>query len=145
MQAFQFANYTFNTKVQLGKTLIQDVIRHKWLVLTPEEWVRQNVLQYLITNKKYPTSLISVEKKIQCGPVTKRFDIVIYNQATVPYMVVECKAQDVPLTPAVLHQVATYQASLQCNYVIVTNGMHWAGWLLKPSLVEIFDIPTYLP
>lgn len=109
-------------KKEEGKTFVFDPVRKKWLVLTPEEHVRQYLLQYFIKKLQYPTSLIAVEKKIQCGNMDKRFDIVVYNRRHQPWLLTECKAPDVPVNETTLQQLLNYQRNLQCRYWIVSNG-----------------------
>lgn len=109
-------------KKQDGKTLVYDPVRKKWIVLTPEEHVRQYLLLYFINEMGYPASLIAVEKKIQCGDMDKRFDIVVFNREHKPWMLVECKAPEVPVDQSTLQQLLNYQRSLQCRYWLVSNG-----------------------
>jgi hypothetical protein len=115
-----------NIQVQLhkaeGKTTIFDPIRKKWLVLTPEEHVRQYMIGYLKDVMRYPASLFAVEKTIQVGNVSKRFDIVIYNREHRPWMLVECKAPEIPVSEKTLLQLLSYQRTMQCNYWLLTNG-----------------------
>jgi len=85
-----FPSYDFKVQSIGGKDQIFDPCRKKWVALTPEEWVRQNLLQYLIQVCKYPIELIAIEKKIQLGPLNKRFDILVYH-GTTPWMIIECK------------------------------------------------------
>ena len=98
------------------------IIRKKWMKLTPEEWVRQNFLLYLIEVLNFPKSLIAVEKQIILSEVKKRFDIVVYDKNTMPYILVECKEMEVKITKDVLHQALIYYAEVQSKYVVITNG-----------------------
>lgn len=109
-------------KKEDDKTFVFDPIRKKWLVLTPEEHVRQYLLAYFIQTLGYPASLIAVEKKIPCGNVSKRFDIVVYNKTHEPWLLVECKAPEVTVDDATLHQLLNYQRTLRCRYWMVSNG-----------------------
>lgn len=104
--------------------MIFDIVRRLWVNLTPEEWVRQNFLQYLIQVKQYPAALISVEKEIYLGELKKRCDIVIYNTNGGPYIIVECKAMDVALSSKTVEQILRYNISLPVQYLIITNGSH---------------------
>lgn len=106
-----------------GKTSVFDPIRKKWVALTPEEHVRQYMLQYLMGAMQYPPGLIAVEKSIMVGTRIKRFDIVVYSRDHKPWMLVECKAPDVPVTEATLHQLLAYQRVMQCSYWLLTNGV----------------------
>jgi hypothetical protein len=105
-----------------GKTFVFDPIRKKWLLLTQEEHVRQYVIHYLVDTMLYPSSLLAVEKTIQVGNVTKRFDIVVYSRDHKPWMLVECKAPEVPVSEKTLQQLLNYQRTVQCNYWLLTNG-----------------------
>src|ERR1700709_2593205 len=93
-----YPHHPFKIKEEeIGKELIFDELRRLWIRLTPEEWVRQNFVQYLIQVKKYPASYIAVERKIKLGEVNKRFDLLIFDSGARPWMMVECKATTVPL------------------------------------------------
>lgn len=105
-----------------GATQVYDPIRKKWLVLTPEEHVRQYLLQYFIDSLQYPTALIAVEKQITLGTLTKRFDIVVYNRDHQPWLLVECKAPEVMITDATLNQLLQYHNTLQSRYWSLFNG-----------------------
>ena len=103
-------------------------IRKSWLALTPEEWVRQHFIQFLI-NSGYPNALIAVEKKISLpNHLTKRCDIVVYNRNMTPQMIIECKRMDIPLSEKVLQQVLTYHIPLQPPYLMITNGLFTMGF-----------------
>ncbi len=108
-------------KTEGGKELIFCMIRKKWLQVTPEEWVRQNILLYLTEVLQYPASLIAVEKKLQLGELQKRFDIVVYKNEK-PFVLVECKEMNVPITQKTLDQAMRYNSSLQAASFIITNG-----------------------
>jgi len=105
-----------------GKTSVFDPVRKKWVILTPEEHVRQLILQHLIVATVYPLSLIAVEKTITVGKLKKRFDIVVYNREHKPWMLIECKAPEVPVSEKTLHQLLSYQSTVQCSYWLLTNG-----------------------
>ena len=131
-------------KKDKDKEFIFDDIRKQWIMLTPEEWVRQNFLQYLIQVKKYPSSLIAVEKEIRLGDLVKRFDIVVYDSNTNPWMIVECKEMQVALTGAVLNQALRYNITLKVPYIVITNGIFCYGFALNSGgLLELNDLPEY--
>lgn len=109
-------------KQENGKAMVYDPIRKKWLVLTPEEHVRQYFLAYLAEQLRYPASLIAIERKILTGNMPKRFDIVVYNREHKPWMLVECKAPEIPISETTLHQLLQYHNNLQCRYWVLTNG-----------------------
>lgn len=124
---------------------IFDGFRKKWLVLTPEEWVRQNFLSYLVEVLQYPASLIAIEKEIKVGAVRKRFDIVVYNRLTLPFMVVECKEMSVSLHENVLHQALHYNTNMQAEYVVITNGSYCYGFQRRgEGFVEISELPVFV-
>ena len=124
MVKVDFPKPDFKIKEEAGKELIFDEIRKQWVRLTPEEWVRQNFIQYLIQTKKYPSTLIGVEKEIKLGELKKRFDILVYNQQHQPWMMIECKAMDIALNEDVLAQVLRYNISIPVQYLVITNGSY---------------------
>lgn len=105
-----------------GKVWIFDGIRKKFVVLTPEEWVRQHFINYLIT-EKYPKSLLKVEGGLSVNELKKRSDIVVYDREGKPWMIVECKNPLVAIDETTLQQVASYNITMQASFVAVTNGM----------------------
>ena len=118
------------------------VIRKKWLAITPEEWVRQNFLLFLIHELKYSASLIAVEKKISIGEINRRFDIVVYSKNTEPLIVVECKEMEVALNEATILQVLRYNTALQAKFLVVTNGVSCAAFENRTfGFVEIQNMP----
>lgn len=128
----------------LEKEWIFDKVRRQWVVLTPEEWVRQNFLQYIIKIKEYPESLIAVEKEIQLGDISKRFDIVVYDRNTLPWMIVECKEMNAALNQGTLNQALRYNIILQVPYIIITNGSYCYGFRsLSGQLEELNAMPEY--
>ena len=131
--------HPFKIKNEQGKEIIFDEVRKQWTRLTPEEWVRQNFLQYLIQVKKYPASMIAVEREIVLGEMKKRFDILIYNAQHKPWMMVECKAMTVPLAESVLHQLLRYNMSVPVDFLVITNGNYVAGLERKNEGVEVLD------
>ncbi|MFA5555942.1 MAG: type I restriction enzyme HsdR N-terminal domain-containing protein [Flavobacteriaceae bacterium] len=124
MQELNFPKYSFRFKSSENKLSIFDEIRKKFILLTPEEWVRQNVVQYLLQEKKYPKSLVNVEKVIRINGLVKRYDIVIYNSEGSIFLLVECKASDVKITQEAFNQIARYNLVLKAEYLMVTNGIN---------------------
>lgn len=144
MIKIEFPKYQPKIKKQRGKEFIFDEIRKQWIMLTPEEWVRQNFMRYLILVKKYPSSLIAVEKEIKLGDLTKRFDIVVYDRDTNPWMIIECKEMDVALTEPVLNQALRYNITLNVPYIIITNGAYCYGFSgNKGRLNELNELPEF--
>lgn len=135
MLSIRYPKHEFRFKQEADKEWIFDEFRKQWVRLTPEEWVRQNMLQYLVQTLQYPASLIAVEKEIMLGELRKRFDILVYRNAT-PWMIIECKEMNVPLSEAVLKQVLNYNISIQASYLIITNGTDTAGFALNHGKAE---------
>jgi type I site-specific restriction endonuclease len=118
---------SINIRLKHGKenqVFIFDNIRKKWLLLTPEEWVRQHAVNYLITEKKYKPSLISLEKEIELNGTKKRYDIVVYDKSLNPFIIIECKAPEIALTDSVLEQALRYNLVLKVPFIMITNGMN---------------------
>ena len=110
--------YSFKFKTSNNKQYIFDEIRKKYVYLSPEEWVRQNFLKYLINNRKYPPSLISIEKKIKVLKTSKRFDIMIHNQHGNPDIMVECKSYKYNINQNAFDQISRYNLNLNVNLII---------------------------
>ncbi len=120
------------------------LIRKKWFLLSPEEWVRQNFLLYLTEARQYPSSLIAVEKKITVNELSKRFDILVYNQLLKPFIIIECKEMNTQLTDQVLRQTLAYYSVIQSDYLIITNGNLTAGFKRNLNEFEkVIEIPFY--
>ncbi len=123
MHQLNFQKYQFRFKSSENKTLIFDEIRKKFIILTPEEWVRQHVVQFLISEKKYPKSLINVEKQLKVKDTVKRYDVVVYNRDGNIFLIVECKAPSIPITQQTFDQIARYNLVANATYLMVTNGL----------------------
>ena len=124
MQNLNFKIYSFRLKNSENKTHIFDVVRKKFVVLQPEEWVRQHCIQYLIQEKNYPISLINVEKVVLINGLKKRYDIVIFDSNGRLVLVVECKAPKVKISQTTFDQIARYNLTLKAHYLMVTNGLN---------------------
>lgn len=143
MLSVQFPEPDFNVRTTDGKEQIFDTIRKRWVRLTNEEWVRQNFIQYLVRNKSYPASLISIEKEIVLHEVKKRYDIAVYKNAS-PWLLVECKEMNVPLTEKVLHQILRYNTHVLAHYLVITSGRQTFGWKIENrNFVEIDVLPDW--
>ncbi|MBK5214081.1 MAG: type I restriction enzyme HsdR N-terminal domain-containing protein [Flavobacteriaceae bacterium] len=123
MLKLNFPEYPFRFKSSENKSLVFDEIRKKFVVLTPEEWVRLHVVQFLLKEKKYPKSLINVEKQLKLNNTTKRYDVVIFNNDGSIFLIVECKAPSVAITQDTFDQIARYNLALKAEYLMVTNGL----------------------
>ena len=124
MKKLNFPSYNFRLKNSENKTHIFDEIRKKFVLLQPEEWVRQHCLNFLIQEKKYPASLINVEKQIKLNELSKRYDIVIYNNDGSVHCIVECKAPNVNINQNTFDQIARYNTVLKSDYLMLTNGLN---------------------
>lgn len=144
MQNLNFPTYSFRLKNSENNTHIFDVIRKKFVVLQPEEWVRQHCVQYLIQEKNYPISLINVEKVILINGLKKRYDIVVFNPDGSLAVVVECKAPKVQISQSVFDQIARYNLTLKASYLMVTNGLNHYFCIMNHHL-ESFEFLETLP
>jgi hypothetical protein len=115
---------------------IFDIIRKKWLVLTPEEWVRQHLLNYLITQMRIPASIISVEKELVLNDLKKRYDIVVYKQLK-PWLIVECKAPYIALDSLVVEQALRYNLTVKAELLMISNGVSDLVFNTKNEMVEL--------
>jgi len=122
MLKLNFPDYTFRFKNSENKSLIFDVIRKKFVRLTPEEWVRQHVVHFLISDKHFSSSLINVEKQLILNNTKKRYDIVVFNSDGSIYLIVECKAPNISISQDTFDQIARYNLVTNAKYLMVTNG-----------------------
>ena len=116
-------SFDVKTRGSGQRTQILDVFRNKYVSLTPEEWVRQHVLHFLVNQHKYPQNLMAVEVALTMNGLFKRADIVVYTRSMVPWMIIECKSSSVALDQKVFDQAARYNLTLQVPFLLVTNGM----------------------
>lgn len=146
MVTINYPEPDFQIKKENDREVIFDTLRKKWVALTPEEWVRQNFIRYLTGEKKYPPTLIAVEKEITLGELKKRFDILVYDNNHQPWMMVECKAMEVPLDEKVLEQLLRYHVSVPVQYLVIINGSYCYAWEKKKGGIEPLDrIPGFYP
>lgn len=122
MQVLNFPPYHFRLKNTENSTYIFDVIRKKFVVLHPEEWVRQHIVQFLVKTKGYPKSLINVEKQIIINGLKKRYDIIVFNSTGEIDVLIECKAPEIVITQAVFDQIAIYNLKVKAKFLMVSNG-----------------------
>jgi len=147
MQDLNFPKFSFRFKNSENKLAIFDEIRKKFVVLQPEEWVRQHCIHYLINLKNYPKSLLNVEKELILNNLKKRYDIVVFKPNGNLQLIVECKAPNVNITQEVFDQIARYNMTLNANYLMVTNGInHYYCQIDQENKRYIFleDIPNYI-
>lgn len=140
MIRIEYPPYQPKIRQEAGKEQIFDEIRKRWVALTPEEWVRQNFLQYLLQVRKYPASLIAVEKEIMLHDLRKRFDVVVHDRQAKPWMIIECKEMGVKLDQKVLDQVLRYNITLQVPYLVITNGQYCMAAAIHNGEVNEIEI-----
>jgi hypothetical protein len=139
-----FPAYKFKLKSQENRNYVFDIIRKKYVMLTPEEWVRQHLLHYLIEEAGYPASLIAVERGLQMNGLQKRFDILVFDKQAKPLLLVECKAPDLLLTKDTFLQAAVYNSQFNCPHILITNGIahYYCNYVSgKPEIST--QIPTF--
>ena len=124
MKKLNFPTYSFRFKNSENKVAIFDEIRKKFILLTPEEWVRQHTLHYLVQDNKYPKSYINVEKLIKINTLNKRYDIVVFQPNGSIFLLIECKAPEVAITQKTFDQIARYNLELKAKYLMVTKGQN---------------------
>ena len=124
MQKLNFPEYQFRFKNSENKIAIFDEIRKKFIILTPEEWVRQHIIQFLTQEKNYPKSYINVEKLIKINDLNKRYDIIVYQPNGEIFLLIECKAPEVKITQETFNQIARYNLTLKAKYLMVSNGLN---------------------
>lgn len=143
MIKIDYPPYQPKIKKEDSRELIFDAFRKRWVALTPEEWVRQNFLQFLVRVKGYPASLIAIEKEITVGELKKRFDIVVYDRFAKPFMLVECKEMNVALDETVINQALRYHSTLQVPCLVITNGTYCFAFSNEGGQwAEIDSIPS---
>ena len=124
------------------QTYIFDFIRKKWLILTPEEWVRQHLLNYLVSEKKIPASSISIEKELVLNDLKKRYDIVVYTRQLKPYLIVECKAPYIALNKEVVEQALRYNLTVKADLLMISNGVSDLVFNIRN---EVLELPAGIP
>ncbi len=146
MQPLNFPSFEFKLRHNNKRQEIFDPVRRKFVTLTPEEWVRQHLIAYLILVKGYPVSMIGVEKQLLLNKLPKRFDLVVFGRNATPYLLVECKAPGVEISEKTFDQAARYNILLQAEYFLITNGLeHYTCRIDYENKQYIFieDIPDF--
>ncbi|WP_369995247.1 type I restriction enzyme HsdR N-terminal domain-containing protein [Winogradskyella sp.] len=146
MQELNFPKFEYRLKSTENKISIFDVIRKKFIILQPEEWVRQHCVHFLINNKNFPKSLINVEKELTINGLKKRYDIVVFNPDGSIHLMVECKSHNITIDQTTFDQIARYNMQLDATYLMVTNGInHYYSEMDMQAERYIFlkDIPDY--
>jgi hypothetical protein len=147
MQKLNFPTYSFRFKNSENKVAIFDEIRKKFVILTPEEWVRQNVVRFLLEEKKYPKSYINVEKLIKINDLNKRYDIVVFQPNGEIFLLIECKAPEVQISQQTFDQIARYNLVLNAKHLMITNGLNHYFCQIdfeNEKYTFLRDLPNYM-
>ena len=146
MLPLNLPNYDFKMKTEQGIRQIFDPVRKKMVKLDPEEWVRQNLIQFLYQEKKYPISLMAVEKGLTVNGLSKRFDLLCYSNDSKPLLLVECKAPSVKISQSAFDQISVYNLQFKVPFLLVSNGLeHFCCQLdyTNNSYSFLNEIPNY--
>ena|SRR5690554_759178 len=146
MQPLNYPSYPFRFKNRENKIYIFDVVRKKFVVVQPEEWVRQHVVHYLLKDRNYPLGHINVEKQLLVNKIKKRYDVVVFDPQGGIEVLVECKSPQINITQGVFDQIARYNLQLRAKYLMVTNGLdHYYCRMDFEREVYTFlaEIPSY--
>ncbi len=146
LHQLNFPKFSFRFKNRENKISIFDVIRKRFMILQPEEWVRQHCIHYLIENKGFPKSLINVEKELIVNTLRKRYDIVVFNPDGSIHLIVECKSPDISIDQKTFDQIAQYNLVLNATYLMITNGInhYYCQMDFKAKKYKFLnDIPEY--
>lgn len=146
MEKLNFPNLNLRVKNKENKLFIFDIIRKKWFLLTPEEWVRQHCINFLVFTKNYPKSLINVEKKLLVNGNTKRYDIIVFSKNSQVLILVECKSSKITINQDVFDQIAKYNLTFKSKYLMVSNGLSHYFCLVNYNLKNysfLSDIPDF--
>ena len=137
--------FDYRVKKENGQVWIFDTIRKRYVVLTPEEWVRQHVIHFLAGHRRYPARLMAVEREIDVCGQRRRFDIVCYDRQSDPCLIVECKAPTVVLSQATFDQAFQYNLTVMARYVAITNGCElYCGEIVPGKGICLLpDIPFF--
>lgn len=139
MIAVKYPTPSFKIKKEEEQHYVFDAIRKTWLLLTEEEWVRQNFIQYMIEELHYPAALIAIEKELELNGLKKRFDVLVYDAHHKPWMLIECKAPHIELNDAVLEQLLRYHISIPVSFLVITNGQTTYGWEKIGNELKLLD------
>ena len=145
MVKIYYPTYSFKIREpEQKKEEIFDELRKLWVRLTPEEWVRQNFIQYLLQVKQYPASYIAVERRMKLAEVNKRFDLLVFDQTARPWLMVECKAPEIKIDSRVIWQAFHYNIAMPVKYMVLTNGEQCSAYVkTENDFVEIQALPGY--
>ncbi len=144
MEQLTLPAYSYKLKNSAGKIYIYDAIRKKWLVLTPEEWVRQHLINYLHVFLGFPTTLMRIERGTAYNKLQKRTDICVFDTQGNPLLLVECKAPQIPIATATVQQAAIYNQTIKAPFLLVSNGRQHYCWSVGPDGISLEPMPELL-
>lgn len=144
LQLALLENLQLNIKTEENTRKVWDIVRKKWIVLTPEEYVRQALLHYFTNTMQYPVGLIALEKQVKYGSLIKRYDIVVHNRQQQPWLLVECKAPEIAIGQSTVQQLLQYHSQIPCPYWLLSNGIesHCAR-VLGENIEWLANLPGY--
>jgi hypothetical protein len=146
LKQLNLPQYSFRISTKEGSEMILDPVRRKYVKLTPEEWVRQNFVQYLINEGKYPPGLLGIEVLFRFNKLKRRVDILVHDRSGKPVLIVECKSPDIEIDDKVFEQIATYNMNYKVPYLVVTNGLHHYACKIDHAAMKfeyLLVIPLY--
>lgn len=144
MIVVKYPAQAFKIKKEKEQHFVFDAIRKTWLLLTEEEWVRQNFLQYLITELHVPSALIALEKELELNGLKKRFDVLVYDEQYQPWMMIECKSPLIVLNDVAFEQILRYHMSIPVPFLVITNGKKTYGWQkINDELKLLAELPKW--
>lgn len=146
MQHLNLPPITPKIKQISNRSHIFDKARKSWVVLTPEEWVRQHVIDYLVEHKQYPIALMKVESGHRSNVGLRRTDIIVCNKEATPVMLVECKAPTIKITQDTVEQIANYNQTIRAKYLLISNGLKHIGFKIdfeSGEIKQLIEIPFY--
>ena len=147
MKKLDLPPFEYKIKRENNGTKIFDIIRRKYIVLTPEEWVRQHFVHYLIDQLHYPRTLINIESGLKYNQLRKRSDIVVYDKSGSSFLLVECKSATSQISKNAIFQAATYNHSIKAKYVAITNGLSFVCCKVSgdsEQLTWVENLPTFM-
>ncbi|MCH6232316.1 type I restriction enzyme HsdR N-terminal domain-containing protein [Cognataquiflexum rubidum] len=146
--SLNFPEFEFKIQESEGKLSIFDSLRKKYLILTPEEWVRQHMVSFLVHHRNYPKGLFSLEKEVIYNSLQKRFDILVLDRVGNPFLLIECKAPEVRLSKKTVEQVAVYNKTIGASYMGISNGRQHLFLKYNSDVKnydQISDLPQFQP
>lgn len=144
MLKLNFPDFDYKVTQKEGKLWLWDTVRRKYVVLTPEEWVRQHCVHFLIQEKQVPSALVALELGHKYNQLSRRCDIVVWSNAHTPLLIVECKAPHIPLSDQTMLQLSSYYNSIRVPYLALTNGIeHRYYEVYHGNLKSIAELPIY--